>query len=89
MPTAILAAGMRTDRVRAGMIALLVVAAVLSAVGHKLHASWVVWLSYAAFLGAVFLFLDARRRLARRRRGAGSVFDREAKTGETGPRPDE
>lgn len=77
---------MHTDRLRGGLIALLLVAAVLSAVGHKTDTGWVVWLSYAAFLAAVFLFLEARRRLARRRR---VTFDREAKPGETGTRPDE
>lgn len=80
---------MRTDRLRAAMIGLLAVAAVLSAIGHKTNTGWVVWLAYAAFLGAVCLFLEARRRLARRRRHAATVFDREAKTGETRTRPDE
>jgi len=79
---------MRTDRLRVALIALLFVAAVLSAVGHKTHTGWVVWLAYAAFLAAVFLFVEARRRLARRRR-AGLRFDREADTRETGTRPDE
>ena len=79
---------MRMDRLRAAMIALLAAAAVLSAIGHKTNTDWVVWLAYAAFLAAVCLFLEARRRLARRRR-AGLRFDREANTGETGTRPDE
>lgn len=78
---------MRTDRLRVALIALLFAAAVLSAVGHKTNTGWVVWLAYAAFLAAVFLFVEARRRLARRRR-VGS-FDREANTRETGTRPDE
>ncbi len=79
---------MRTERLRVVLIALLAAAAVLAAVGHKLDALWVVWLSYAPFVVAVVLLMDARRRTAQRRRAA-RVFDREAKTSETRTRPDE
>ncbi|HZT16773.1 MAG TPA: hypothetical protein VFA19_12585 [Gaiellaceae bacterium] len=79
---------MRTDRLRAVLIALLAAAAVLAVVGRKLDAAWVVWLSYAPFFVAVVLLVDARRRIARRRHDA-RVFDREAKTSETRTRPDE
>jgi uncharacterized membrane protein YfcA len=70
------------------MIGLLVVAAVLSVVGKKADSPWIGWLSFAAFLAAVFLYVDWRRRRAAERR-ADTVFDREAKTDETRTRPDE
>jgi uncharacterized membrane protein len=70
------------------MIGLLVVAAVLSVVGKKADSPWIGWLSFAAFLAAVFLYVDWRRRRASERR-ADRVFDREAKTDETRTRPDE
>ena len=70
------------------MIALLIVAAALSVVGKKANSPWIGWLSFAAFLCAVFLYVDWRRRRAAERRG-DRVFDREAKTDETRTRPDE
>ena len=79
---------MSSDQTRTRMIVLLVVAAVLSVVGKKTHDPWIGWQSLAAFLGAVFLYVDWRRRLAARRRAA-TVLDREAKTDETGTRADE
>ena len=78
---------MSRNRVRNGMIGLLAVAAVLSVVGKKLNAPWIGWISFAAFLGAVFLYVSWRREVAARRRAM--VFDREAKTDETRTRPDE
>ncbi len=50
------------------LIALLVVAAVLSVVGNKLNNHWLGWGSFAAFLCAVALYFDWRRRLRARRR---------------------
>lgn len=79
---------MSANATRYWMIGLLVVAAVLSVVGQKANLPWIGWLSFVAFLGAVFLYVDWRRRRAAERR-AGRVFDREAKTDETGTRPDE
>ncbi len=70
------------------MIGLLVVAAVLSVVGNKENSHVIGWLSVVAFFGAVALYVDWRRRRAAERR-ADTVFDREAKTDETGTRPDE
>ena len=79
---------MSAPQTRAWMIGLLVAAAVLSVVGKKADSPWIGWLSFAAFLGAVFLYVDWRRRRAAERRAA-SVFDREAKTDETRTRADE
>jgi len=70
------------------MVALLAVAAVLSVVGKKANSPWIGWLSFVAFIGAVFLYVDWRRRVAAQRRAA-RVFDREAKTDETRTGPDE
>ena len=58
----------RVDQVRAVLIALLVVAAVLSVVGNKLNQPWIGWVSFVAFLCAVVLYLDWRRRLRAGRR---------------------
>lgn len=58
------------DQVRAALIALLVVAAVLSVVGNKLNQPWIGWIGFVAFLSGVALYFDWRRRLraGRRRR---------------------
>ena len=58
----------KTDQVRAALIALLVVAAVLSVVGNKLNRPWIGWVGFVAFLGAVALYFDWRRRLRASRR---------------------
>ena len=79
---------MNANQVRTRMIGLLVVAAVLSVVGKKADNPWIGWLSFAAFLCAVFLYVDWRRRRAAGVR-AGRVFDSEAKTDETRTGPDE
>jgi uncharacterized membrane protein len=70
----------RRDRLRLQLIVLLVVAAVLSVVGNKTHARWLVSLAFLVFVVAAFLIVRARR---------ARVFDREAKTDETGSRTDE
>jgi len=70
------------------MIGLLAVAAVLSVVGKQTNSPWIGWLSFVAFLGAVFLYVDWRRRRALERRDA-RVLDSEAKTDETRASPDE
>jgi hypothetical protein len=72
---------MRFGDLRLRLIALLALGAVLSGAGNKLHARWLVALSFAAFAVAVFLILRARR--------DARVFDREAKTNETRTRTDE
>ena len=58
----------KTDQVRTALIALLVAAAVLSVVGNKLNQPWIGWLASIAFLVAVVLYLDWRRRLRAGRR---------------------
>jgi hypothetical protein len=84
----ILAPSMRADRLRLYLIALLVVAAVLSVVGNKSNSPFLGWVSFAVFLGALALYVTWRRAALRERRGR--VFDREAKTtDETGTRPDQ
>jgi len=77
----------RPNQLRLWLIAVLVVAAVLSVVGNKAGSRFIGWLSFAAFLVAVFLYLNWRRTIARQRRRR--VLDREAKTDETRPHPDE
>lgn len=58
----------KPDQIRAVLIALLVVAAVLSVVGNKTNEPWLGWVSFVAFLCAVVLYLDWRRRLRAGRR---------------------
>lgn len=79
---------MNAQQVRAWMIGLLAAAAVISVVAKKANSPWLGWLSFVAFIGAVFLYVDWRRRLAAHRRAA-TVLDSEAKTDETRTRPDE
>jgi uncharacterized membrane protein len=77
---------MRANRLRLYLILVLVVAAVLSVVGNKASSPFIGWLSFAVFLCALVLYLTWRRAAIAERRGR--VFDREAKTDETGTRPD-
>ena len=69
---------MSPNRLRAALIAALIVAAVLNVVGMKEHSPFVGWLSFAFFLVGVFLYAWWRREVVRRRRAR--VLDREAKT---------
>jgi hypothetical protein len=69
---------MRADRLRLYLIAVLVVAAVLSVVGKKSGSAFVGWLSFVVFISALALYVTWRRTAIRERRGR--VFDREAKT---------
>jgi hypothetical protein len=78
---------MSAGRLRGGLIGVLVVAAVLSVVGKKADSAFVGWLSFAAFVCAVALYLGWRRALAEERRAR--VFDREAKTDENRARSDQ
>jgi Na+/proline symporter len=75
------------NTLRLYLIVVLVVAAVLSVVGNKSHSPFLGWLSFAVFLGAVLLYFTWRRTTLRERRAR--VFDREAKTDETGTRTDQ
>jgi uncharacterized membrane protein YfcA len=77
----------RPEQLRALLIAILVVAAVLSVVGNKTNSTWVNWLSFVAFLCAVVVYLRWRQAVLAERRAR--VFDREAKTDETGTGSDQ
>ena len=78
---------MSADRIRAILIALIVAAAVVSLLGNKSHNHVVSALGFGIFLVAVMVYATWRR--AVRREQAGRVFDREAKTDETGTRSDQ
>jgi uncharacterized membrane protein YfcA len=78
---------MSAQRLRIYLIAMLVLAAILSVVGQKSHSPFVGWVSFAVFLCAVVLYVTWRRAALRERRAR--VFDREAKTDETRTRPDQ
>jgi hypothetical protein len=78
---------MRAHALRLYLIAALVVAAVLSVIGNKLHSRLVGVLSITAFLVALVIYAGWRRAVLKERRGR--VFDREAKTDETGTRSDQ
>jgi hypothetical protein len=78
---------MNVNRLRYELIAVLVVAAVVSAVGTELHSPFIGWAGFAVFLCGIALYLRWRRAALAERRGR--VFDREAKTDETGPRSDQ
>jgi hypothetical protein len=77
---------MRADVLRLWLIGILVLAAIVSVVANKADSPLIGWVSFALFLCAVFVFVRWRRAVLEERRGR--VFDREAKTDETGPRPD-
>ena len=79
---------MRADRLRIYLIVVLTVAAVISVVGKKVDSPFVGWISFAVFIGAIFLYATWRRTAAAERRAR--VFDRESKTSdETRTRPDQ
>jgi uncharacterized membrane protein YfcA len=77
----------RPNTLRTLLIAILIVAAVLSVVGKKADSPFVGWVSFAVFLCGIAVYLSWRRAVLAERRGR--VFDREAKTDETGPRSDQ
>jgi uncharacterized oligopeptide transporter (OPT) family protein len=62
------------QRLRWTLVALLVVAAVLSVVGNKADSPAIGWLSFAVFAVAVGVYFSWRRSVR------AKVFDREAKT---------
>jgi uncharacterized membrane protein YfcA len=74
------------NRLRALLIALLAGAAVTSVVQSKTGSQAFGALAFALFVGAVITYGIWRRRVFTERRAR--VFDREAKTDETGPRTD-
>ena len=75
---------MSPARLRAGLLGLLVVAAIVSVVGKKADSPWIGWLSFAIFLVAVGVYFRWRQAVRAR------VLDREAKTrDETRAGPDQ
>ena len=77
---------MSANRLRALLIALCAAAAVTSLVANKAGDRWFGGLSFALFVAAVVTYGVWRRRVVTERRAR--VFDREAKTDETGSRTD-
>jgi membrane protein DedA with SNARE-associated domain len=59
---------MRPTAIKAWLIGALVVAGALSVVGQKTSSPAVGWVSFACFLGAVFLYAQWRRSLHNVRR---------------------
>jgi uncharacterized membrane protein YfcA len=78
---------MSADRLRALLIALIVVAAVTSYLGNRQDSRVLNGLGLGVFLAAVFLYGLWRRAVRNER--AARVFDREAKTDEAGTRTDQ
>jgi hypothetical protein len=78
---------MRPDRLRWLLIGVLAVAAVISVIATKTNNAFVGWIGFVVFFCAVAIYLRWRRAALAERRGR--VFDREAKTDETGTRPDQ
>jgi hypothetical protein len=74
---------MSAARLRALLVGLLVAAAVVSVVGKKADSPLIGWVSFVLFLGAVGVYFRWRQAVR------GRVIDREAKTDETRPRPDQ
>jgi hypothetical protein len=72
---------------RLWVIGLVVVAAAVSFAGTRAGSPFLGWLGFAVFLVAVFAY--GSWRMAVRRERAARVFDREAKTGETGTGADQ
>jgi Kef-type K+ transport system membrane component KefB len=67
---------MAPERMRALMIALFAVAALLSGIGNSSGQGWVIALAFSAFAAGVIIFGRWRRALR------AKVFDREEKTTE-------
>ena len=78
---------MSSTRLRIWVIALIVVAAVISFVGNRSDSKVINAIGFGVFLGAVFLYAYWRRAVRNER--AARVFDREAKTDETRTRADQ
>ncbi len=78
---------MTAARLRVYVIALIVVAAVVSFFGNRSDSKILNAIGFGAFLGAVLLYAYWRRAVRQER--AARVFDREAKTDETRTRPDQ
>ena len=78
---------MRANTLRLWLIGVLAVAAIVSVVANKADSPLIGWVSFALFLCAVVMYFSWRRAALAERRAR--VFDREAKTDETGARSDQ
>ena len=78
---------MSAQRVRALLIGLIAVAAVLNFFATRNHSRLLGGASFLVFLAAVMLYAYWRKVVRQQR--AGTVFDREAKTDEAGSRTDQ
>ena len=78
---------MSADRIRIGLISLIVAAAVVSYFGNHHDSRVLNGLGFGIFLVAVAVYAYWRRAVHRER--AARVFDREAKTDEAGTRTDQ
>ncbi|HEY2776966.1 MAG TPA: hypothetical protein VGI77_03615 [Gaiellaceae bacterium] len=78
---------MQAHALRLWLIGLLAVAAIVSIVANKANSPWIGWVSFVLFLCSVVLYFQWRRTAREERRAR--VFDREAKTDETGTRSDQ
>jgi len=63
----------RPDALRGLLIAILVVAAVLSVVGKKTDSPFVGWVSFAVFLCGIVVYLSWRRAVLAERRGRATA----------------
>ncbi len=77
---------MKANRQRYELVATLILTAVITAIGTQSHNAFVGWIGFALLLASITLFVRWRRTALAERRAR--VFDREAKTDETGTRPD-
>jgi uncharacterized membrane protein YfcA len=78
---------MRAATLRAWLIGLIVVAAVVSFIGNQQNSRLLNGLGFGVFLVAVMLYAFWRRAVRNER--TARVFDREAKTDEAGTRTDQ
>jgi uncharacterized membrane protein YfcA len=78
---------MQAKELRIWLIGLLAVAGIVSVVANKANSPWIGWISFVLFLGSIVLYFHWRRTAREERRAR--VFDREAKTDETGSRSDQ
>ena len=78
---------MRAHTLRLWLIGLVCLAAVISYAGTSTKSPFLGWLGFAVFLVAVFIYATWRKAVRDER--AARVFDREAKTDETGTRADQ
>jgi hypothetical protein len=66
---------MRSHTLRLWLIAVLVVAAVISVIGNKADSRWIGWLSVAMFLVALSLYVSWRRSALNERRATMRTAD--------------